>query len=285
MAAAQRMQNIKKVTAAVISMLLIVLATSVSGAGQVALAGASERTEVASGEVDGIIIGWEDGGNSLNRLTSLASENPSLNATLDDLPGGVESLEEGQWLAPGIQAVDLPEGTPLDQALEDFSSLPGVCYVEPDATISVDASSMDQNYSSQWFISRISVEKVWEVEKGSGDMAVAVLDTGVDGFHPDLTGRVLKGYNFVSEDGNTLDIYGHGTHVAGIVAASGENGSGIAGLAWRVKILPVKILGDNGCGNYSDLIAGIRYAADNGASVINMSPKGFCWWRPPGMTP
>lgn len=104
---------------------------------------------------------------------------------------------------------------------------------------------------------------------------IAVIDTGVDYTHPDLTGKVIKGYDFVNADADPMDDNGHGTHVAGIAAAKSNNSYGIAGIAWKANILAVKVLNSQGWGMEFDIAAGIVYAADYpGVKVINMSLGG-----------
>jgi hypothetical protein len=232
----------------------------------------------------GILIGWNEGRHDLQRILDILDgideiETPpglkaQAEALRDNLPGLADSLRTGEWPTPQVQTLELPAGTSLDEALNAVSSLPGVKYVEPDYKVEADISPQDPYYEKQWFLPRIGSEKAWDVEQGSGDLVVAVLDTGVDVSHPDLSGRALAGYNFVDDNQDVADVYGHGTHVAGIIAASGEDGYGVVGLAWRVSILPVKVLDGQGSGSYSDVIAGLRYAADNGAAVINLSLGG-----------
>ena len=104
---------------------------------------------------------------------------------------------------------------------------------------------------------------------------MAVLDTGVQFDHPDLAGRLLAGHDFVNGDGDASDDNGHGTWVSGIIAANPNDGYGMAGISWNDWILPVKIMGREGTGSTSNLTAGIIWAADNGATIINMSVGGF----------
>ena len=114
----------------------------------------------------------------------------------------------------------------------------------------------------------------WSRSTGSTSQVVAVVDTGVNAAHPDLTGRVLAGHDFVNNDTNAADDNGHGTMVAGIAAADTNNGVGIAGVAWTARILPVKVLDSTGEGLDSTIAEGVRWAADNGATVINLSLGG-----------
>jgi type VII secretion-associated serine protease mycosin len=123
----------------------------------------------------------------------------------------------------------------------------------------------------QWDLEKISTPAAWESSTGS-DMVVAVIDTGVDGSHPDLAGQLLPGLDAITDTtGGDDDGNGHGTHVAGTVAAVAGNGEGVAGFAPDAKILPVKVLGANGSGYVSDTAQGIVWAADNGAHIINLS--------------
>ncbi|MEU4163766.1 S8 family peptidase [Actinoplanes sp. NPDC026670] len=129
----------------------------------------------------------------------------------------------------------------------------------------------DEYRGDQWDLDKISVPSAWEESTGS-EVVVAVIDTGVDGAHPDLAGNVLAGYDAIDDtEGGDTDGNGHGTHVAGTVAAVAGNGEGIAGVAPDAKILPIKVLDADGSGYTSDTAEGIVWAADNGAQVINLS--------------
>lgn len=140
---------------------------------------------------------------------------------------------------------------------------------------SIDNTLNDPGYKSEWDISYTESNKAWPLINQKREIKVAVLDTGVDYNHPDLKNRVLTnlGYNFVDNTSDTMDDNGHGTHVSGIIAAEANNKRGIAGIVGNldVKIIPVKVLDSNGEGD-SDVIArGIKYAADEGADIINLS--------------
>jgi subtilisin family serine protease len=101
-----------------------------------------------------------------------------------------------------------------------------------------------------------------------------VVDTGVDLAHPDLAGKIVSGFDFVNSDAIPQDDNGHGTHVAGIAAATGNNGVGVAGTSWGAQIMPVKVLDAAGNGTFANVAAGIVWATDNGAQVINLSLGG-----------
>ncbi len=127
--------------------------------------------------------------------------------------------------------------------------------------------------SQQWALDAVPFEAAWAATRGSG-VTVAVVDSGVLGTHEDLIGSVLPGIDYVNGGDGRIDPAGHGTHVAGIIAAHVDNGVGIAGAAPGVKILPVRVLDSSGSGSSSNVAAGIIWAADHGARVINLSLGG-----------
>jgi thermitase len=151
-----------------------------------------------------------------------------------------------------------------------------VQYAEPDYIATAFWTPNDTSFSSQWGPAKVSAPAAWDVTKGSSSVVIAVVDTGVDLNHPDLTGKIqtANAYNFVSNTTNAQDDNGHGTHVAGIAAAITNNARGIAGMCPNCLIMPVKVLDANGSGTYSAIANGVRWAADHGAKVINLSLGG-----------
>ena len=145
--------------------------------------------------------------------------------------------------------------------------------VELDATMTATEvpAGTDPYRAQQWDLAKIRVGDAWQKATGTG-VTVAVIDTGVDASHPDLIGHVLTGYDAIAKtSGTATDPNGHGTHVAGTIAAATGNGVGVSAVAPNAKILPIRVLGANGGGYMSDAATGIIYAADHGANVINMS--------------
>ena len=133
------------------------------------------------------------------------------------------------------------------------------------------AATNDTYRARQWGLDKINAEAAWATTNGTGAV-IAVVDSGVDMTHPDLQANLLStGRDFVDNDNNPQDENGHGTHVSGIAAAVTNNGIGVAGTAPGAKVLPVRVLDADGSGSTDDVAAGIRYAADNGADVINLS--------------
>ena len=131
----------------------------------------------------------------------------------------------------------------------------------------------DPMYSQQWNLHSINVESSWQDTKGKG-ATVAVIDTGISEV-PDLKETSFaKGYDFVNDREDAKDDNGHGTHVAGTIAQSTNNGFGVAGIAYEATLMPLKVLSASGGGTVADIAEAIRFAADHGANVINMSLGG-----------
>ncbi|MGA5301344.1 S8 family serine peptidase [Nucisporomicrobium flavum] len=172
----------------------------------------------------------------------------------------------------GAVAVDVPAGQ-ATEAADVLRADPAVAYVEQDHLATIATTPNDPAYGAQWGVTRTRVDDAWDTTRGRGGVVVAVVDTGVKAL-PDLSGRILPGYDFVNDDSNATDDQGHGTSTADVIAGSGDNGVGIAGICWFCKILPVKVLNSSGVGSYSDIAEGIRWAADKGADIINLSLGG-----------
>jgi serine protease len=146
-------------------------------------------------------------------------------------------------------------------------------YVEPNYVYQLFKAPNDPDYSKQWNFRSINVEPAWNETQGEG-ITVAVIDTGVSRV-PDLSKtEFVKGYDFVNHRSEADDDNGHGTHVAGTIAQSTNNNYGVAGIAYKAKIMPLKVLSKEGGGTVANIADAIRYAADNGADVINMSLGG-----------
>jgi len=165
-----------------------------------------------------------------------------------------------------------------DHALEKVEAAlkknPKVEFVERNSIGIAGLIPNDPGYASQWHLPRISAPQGWNISTGSPDVVIAVLDSGVDPNHPDLSSKLVPGYNYVSNNNDTHDVHGHGTKVAGVAAASSNSGIGIAGVAWQNKIMPLVVFDSTGYSTYSQWISGIIYAADHGAKVISMSIGG-----------
>jgi hypothetical protein len=222
----------------------------------------------------------------------------AMNALLDACGLRVESE-----LAP-LRVVSLRAPTGREWAtIESLRRAPGVLFAEPDYVAQAALLPNDPTWGQQWALSKINAPAAWDVTTGTVSVTIAIVDSGIDLDHPDLVSKLwtnpgeIPG-NWIDDDGNgktddvhgwrfyrdwnfnpvedadVQDDFGHGTHVAGIAAAATNNGTGVAGVAWGARVMPVKVLDQYGWGFYSDIAAGIVYAADNGARIINLSLGG-----------
>jgi subtilisin family serine protease len=146
-----------------------------------------------------------------------------------------------------------------------------VASVEADGTAHLTLTPNDTYWSQEWYATKVRTDRAWNITTGTGGPVIAVVDSGVQASQPELVGRVLPGYDFVNSDTNPADDLGHGTKVSGVLAALGMNSLGVAGTCWDCKILPVKVADSAGNVTFSNGAAGIVWATDHGAKVINMS--------------
>jgi thermitase len=226
-----------------------------------------------SAVASGSVAGWRASGSQSAADTVLvkirAGRSADTRAAIHQRHGGTVVGEISQL---GVQVVRVGSGRAAEvaRAYRDDSD---VAFAEADAQVNAVDVPDDPYYASQWGMAMIGAPGAWSITHGSNSVVVAVLDTGVSTTHPDLAGKVVMSQNFT--DSPTVDdLYGHGTHVAGIAAAATNNGTGVAGVGYGASIANVKVLGDNGTGLYSAVSAGIIWAADHGVQVINMSLGG-----------
>ncbi|MEO6595669.1 MAG: S8 family serine peptidase [Planctomycetota bacterium] len=202
------------------------------------------------------------------------------------------------------------DGWPLEQtaehatclAAQDLAQKPGVLCVSPNYLLQPCIQPNDTYYDKQWHYPQINLPQAWDVTTGSANVIVAVLDTGIVSAHPDFTGRIIGGFDMISNaaaardgdgrDANPEDVGDlatpqgssfHGTHVAGTIGANGNDGIGVAGVDWNCKLMPVRCLGQGG-GSVDDIANAILFAArlPNGsgqlppqrADIVNMSLGG-----------
>ena len=171
-----------------------------------------------------------------------------------------------------FRVLQLPPGADLKRVIGILARSPHVVYAEPNHTVRAFSIPNDEYYPYQWNFQAINMEKAWDTSTGKG-VTVAVVDSGVNPYGSDGFGdRLLDGYNaFFNIESWWEDFHSHGTHVAGTIGQQTGNGTGVAGIAYNAKILPVKVLNRFGFGSNAALAAGIRWATDQGAQIINMS--------------
>lgn len=161
----------------------------------------------------------------------------------------------------------------VNNVVNTLKASSNVEYVEPNYLFQAAWTPNDPYFSPnyQYGLFNTKANSAWDIARGSRNQEIAVLDTGVDYNHPELSSKTIRGYDFVDRDYTPMDQNGHGTHVAGIAAAETNNGIGIAGMAPNTNVLAVRVLDANGSGTLANIANGIIYAADNGAEVINLS--------------
>lgn len=203
-------------------------------------------------------------------------------------------------LVPGLYEVNLPHGMTVAEGLQAYSSNPNVVSSQPDYLVQAEALPNDPLLNQQWpYVNAsnpsatINAAAGWDKTTGSGNTIVAVIDTGVDYTHPDLAANMWRntaevpgngidddhngyvddyyGYNFVNNTGNPMDDSNHGTHVAGILGAVGNNKIGVTGVDWNVRIMALKFLDAGGKGSTSNALRALNYAVQMGATISNNS--------------
>ena len=213
-------------------------------------------------------------------------------ATDADIADAVHSVNG--WVdltipALGVTRIALPGGS--DDAVGDGPAVaavlarhPAVASAEYDPLVRLSFTPNDPFWGTdpfvglgQWGLRKAFVDQAWDKVRGSASVVVATLDTGVDASHPDLQGSLVAGTALVSQPSAECnaaaknDDNSHGTHVAGIIGAQGNNSAGIAGVAFGVKVMPVKVLDCTGVGSLSDVSSGLIWAVDHGAKIVNVS--------------
>lgn len=184
-----------------------------------------------------------------------------------------------------VYMATLPEGADIAQVLQMLAADPTIEYAEVNQKVQAVKMPNDSYLDYQWALHNlgqtggipdadIDAPEGWDIATGNSSTVLAVADTGVDWTHPELSGKVTLGWDFAYDDPYPDDVYGHGTHVAGIAAAKTDNNAGIAGTCWDCQILAVKVLDDYGSGWWDDVAEGISFATWNGAQIINLSLGG-----------
>jgi subtilisin family serine protease len=199
--------------------------------------------------------------------------NPATAAAVISAFGAHSSAAQGPLGDIGAQTLQVPASSSTAM-IAQLRRDPNVSYVEVDHVLKKsDVTPDDANWNLQSELPEVALPSAWSTTTGSSAVKIAVVDTGVTA-NADLAGAVTGGYDYVNNDGSPTDDEGHGTMVASLIAARGDNGKGIAGVCWKCTILPVKVLNSKGEGYDSAVAKGIIYAANNGAQIINLSLGG-----------
>lgn len=233
------------------------------------------------------------------KLNDLSSAKSTITISAKDKVKSIKPL--------GVEIVQVPDNISVKDYMQKLSTDPTIEYMEPNYIRKVamleedysknqlenlkeyinsnihqsmsplkifEAGFNDPDLKLQYGITSINAQNAWSITKGDESIIIAVVDTGVDLNHPDLEANLVKGYTTVKGTLSPNDDNGHGTHVSGVIGAIADNGIGVAGLAPKCKIMPIKVLSAKGDGNDSDIAEGIVWAIDHGAKVINLSLGG-----------
>lgn len=188
-----------------------------------------------------------------------------------------------------LQHKKLPENMPVEQAVTFFRSDPSVEYAEPNYIYKLVRVPNDTLFDSLWGLrntgqevnhitgtagSDMNAEAAWDIQTDGSAIIVAVIDSGVDYNHSDLSANMVAGWDFLAGNAAPVDSLGHGTHVAGTIGAVGDNARGTAGVSWTARIMPLRAGDSDGLAT-SDIISAIDYARNNGARIINASFGGY----------
>ncbi|MBV6457752.1 MAG: hypothetical protein HONBIEJF_00871 [Fimbriimonadaceae bacterium] len=178
--------------------------------------------------------------------------------------------------------VSVPKGTDTVKMAADINKLDGVELAEIDGIGGVALVPNDATISNCWGLNNtgqtggtvdadIDAYEAWDRFVGTNNIILAVVDTGIDGNHPEMAGKQVAGWNTNANNSNTFDNYGHGTHVAGTAGANTNNAIGLGGVSWGVQLMPIRVLNNSGGGTEAQCGDGMVWAADHGANICTMS--------------
>ncbi len=288
--------NTKQLRNAVFLMAMIIIPLTLFNGCSESLSQSPSLTQTTEQEPipDGILVKFKDA----NRVSRGYARSNLKKAGLTN--GQVFSL------VPGLTRAKLAPGSTLTGALKKLANDADVAYFEPDYIVTIGAIPNDGRFAEQYGLNNtgqtggqmnadINAPEAWDVETGQG-IVIAVIDTGVDYNHPDLSSNIWRnpgevanngvdddgngfiddiiGWNFRDNNSDPIDLNNHGTHVAGIIGATGNNGVGVSGVNWNVKIMPLRFMDASGSGTTSAAINALEYAVANGARVSNNSWGG-----------
>ncbi len=224
----------------------------------------------------------------------------------------IAAVKKGEFKRINVHHIKLPDNMSVEDAIAYYSQDPDIEYAEPNYIVHATATPNDTFFSELWGLHNtgatvnlvsgtadadIDAPEAWDTVTGSSTVVIAVVDSGVAYNHPDLSANIwtnsgetgcsdgddddgngydddCRGWDFVDGDNDPMDYNSHGTHVAGTIAAAGNSGSGITGVMWQAKIMPLRFLGADGSGLTTDAVQAILYANANGAHIINNSWGG-----------
>lgn len=220
-----------------------------------------------------ILVGWNEGTNRAAQAELLAGQGWKLLRRIDELNVAVVAVPQGEELAA---AAALQADPAVAYAEPDYLAAAAGLFAAPAQQSAPPLSAQgvqpnDTFWSAQWSLRRMQAPLAWTLNQGATAVTVAVIDSGIDLSHPEFAGRIQPGFDYVEWDTVPQDQFGHGAHVSGVIAAAGNNGRGVAGAAWNVQLVPLRVLDRNGLGTASNIAQAIVAAANRRVQVINLS--------------
>jgi len=217
-------------------------------------------------------------------LLTLAAATPALAGRTASVVDGelIVGLKAGAVTTAAIGAVaDVATRTHLlrvdpgeeTAAMARLARDPAVAFVERNRLL--PPAEMPNDPVVSYHVTTVHLPEAWDLAHGDPTITIAILDSGVDATHPDLAAQLLPGWNFWDNNGDTHDVFGHGTEVAGVASATTDNETGVAGAAWGCTLLPVRVTNSDGYASLFAILQAVTWAVDSGARVINLSFEGI----------
>ena len=257
----------------------------------------------------------EDAQNELNQNAAISLTRPEILVkfragvspdTIEQITNRFNNrIQDEIEAVPGLVSVHDPDSGDANALSAQYAALPEVEYAEPNYEISLDqagnnvnvARANDPRFDEQWALSKINIPEAWTRTKGSNEIVVAVLDSGVEYSHVDLVNNIwtrpatiapyrdqdlgtvddVHGYNAVANDGDPTDDNGHGTFCAGIIGAECDHNAGLCGVNWRTQIMPLKFMNAGGFGYVADAVEAINYAIERKRAGVNLRVINASW--------
>ena len=214
-----------------------------------------------------------DAGGSWVRGRVLVAPNAGLpDGDFDTVLRGIGAQSKRKLNGLNVHMIELPPSSHGNERAiaRALSNNPHVKFAEVDGVVTESATTNDPNLSVEWHIDKIGAQEAWNWSTGQ-NVVVAVIDTGVQLTHPDLVANLVPGWNVYDNNSNANDVNGHGTAVAGTIAAAGNNGIGVVGVAYGAKIMPIRAADASATSSFSLMASALTWAADHGADVANIS--------------
>jgi thermitase len=237
-------------------------------------AGTAPMLENISAGGPAVPMGEAGSSDGVARLYVSTSRNARVGVVSERIAGWGDVVESEALAELGVIVLEVPSEN-LEEQMKHIRNTSGVRYVETEQYVfATDVIPNDPAFIGQYALKSIRASQGWMYSTGEPSIVIAIIDSGVHATHPDLQVKLVGGYDFVDGDATPQDGFGHGTHVAGIAAAATNNGTGMAGVSWGARIMPVRVLNNSGEGTFTNVALGIQWAVDNGAHVINLSLGG-----------